>query len=123
MPVADRVWGYNQVSELVASTAPDSAAFDALPAVCGDLQVQCYKLDFVCSVTGTLLRLEGLERIRSLPSFLRFDLLPRGGEEVKPTIDCFTAVGSVSLVHADKEQLDKDVEEVRRIEKNMFVVE
>jgi len=126
MPVADAVWGYNQVSALLMATAADPTAFHALPAVCGPLRLQASKLDFVYSGRAGILRSldqQGLESIRRLPSFLRFDLLPRPGDSLSPTIDCFTAVGSVSLLHALQTQLDEDVEAVRRIEKSLFIME
>ena len=39
------------------------------------------------------------------------------------TRDCFTAVGSVSLAHADRRQVEADHKRVRLMEQSMFVVE
>lgn len=40
-----------------------------------------------------------LETIRKLRSFISFDMLPAVGDKIFKTVDCFTAVGSISLVH------------------------
>ena len=78
MPLADRCWSYNQVSALADSlVAP--ARFDALPDVCGDETQYAFKVDFVSRVSGRLLRLQHIDDMRALPSFVRFDMLPRMG--------------------------------------------
>jgi hypothetical protein len=125
-PVASMVWGEgrDQVSALVAAATGDGTAFDALPDVCGAGRVHSFKVDFVSEVAGILRAIDSaaLAAMRALPSFLRFDLLPRVGERIERTETCFTAVGSVSLVHADKKQLDEDVKQVRRLE-HMWIVD
>jgi hypothetical protein len=120
MPLADRCWGYNQVGALVSATV-SAGEFDALPLVCGTEREFGYKVDLVSSVAGKLQRIDHLDRIRALPSFMSFDLLPKPGERMQVTIDCFTACGSISLVNSDKEQLMDDVATVRELEKTMWV--
>jgi len=122
MPVADRCWGYNQV-DVYANSYLSEEEWEKIPDVCPEEKEVAYKLDFVSSVSGKLKRIDHLESIRSLPSFVQFDLLPSVGSQMHVTIDCFTACGSVSLVHQDRKQLQQDVDAVRQFEKTMWVVE
>lgn len=46
-----------------------------------------------------------MEEVQRMASFQRFDMLPDINTEVTQTIDCFTAVGSISLCHADEAQV------------------
>jgi len=121
MPLADRVWGYNQVDAVVAATVSQEE-FDALPDVCGDENEYGFKIDFVSPVTGVLDHVAYTKEISALPSFVQFDVLPKPGDHIKVTIDCFTAVGSVTLCHKSKAQVEKDHLKIREWEKTMFVV-
>ena len=79
------------------------------------------KVDLVSRVEGKLLAMPYLEEIKKLPTFFSADLLPKLGDYIKPTVDCFTAVGSVSLV-GDKQQVLRDYEKIHSYE-DFFVVE
>jgi hypothetical protein len=59
----------------------------------------------VCYVKGILESMPHMEEVQRMASFQRFDMLPDIGSEVTQTIDCFTAVGSISLCHADEAQV------------------
>jgi hypothetical protein len=122
IPVAKRCWGCDQVGALVSSAiAPEE--FDALPMICGEELEAGFKVDFVAQTEGKLKRIDHLEEIAQLESFLRFDLLPALGSRMRVTVDCFTSCGSVSLVHRERAALMKDVERVREMEKTMWIVE
>ena len=121
MPLSDRCWGYNQVGALVDATV-SQADFDALPDVCGDMIEFGFKVDFVSNVAGTLHHIDHLDDMRRLPSFVQFDLLPKPGDVLSMTIDCFTAVGSVTLSHKERKVVEADHKKVREWEKTMFVV-
>jgi hypothetical protein len=121
MPMADACWGFNQVGALADSVISD-AAFAHYPDCVPNYAKFAYKVDFICFVTGTLKRIDRLDEIAQLPAFLRFDLLPKPGDAVSPTIDCFTTVGTVTFVHSDKNVVMKCVEKVRELEKTMFIV-
>ena len=128
MPLADRVWGYNQCSALVDATLSaccDRArvGFDALPSCCGAGCVAGFKVDFVSGVGGRLKDVGHLEAMARLASFVRFDLLPQPGDLLHKTIDCFTACGSVTLAHKDPKQLHRDIQAVRHWEKTMWILE
>ena len=122
IPLADRVWGYNQAGALVTATA-DPAAFDALPAVCCVGMAHGFKIDFVAEVAGRIREVRHLEAMRALSSFVRFDLLPAVGERLERTVDCFTACGSVTLAHEDQRQLQADCAVVRKLNESMWIVD
>jgi len=122
MPLADLSWGYNQVSSLVDSiTTPD--LFDSLPSSPPVASVHNFKIDFVCAVRGRLRRIQHLDRMSKLESFVRTDCLPEVGSHMQITSDCFTLCGSVSLAHKDVKQLRRDIEAVREMEKTMWIVD
>lgn len=121
MPLADRVWGYNQVGALVAATVSQQE-FDAIPDVCGDELEYGFKVDFVSYVAGKLLRIDHLDKMRALKSFVRFDVMPKVGDDIIITEDCFSAVGSVTLIHKNRKQVEEDHLKIREWEKTMFVV-
>jgi biotin carboxylase len=122
MPLADRVWGYNQVGALVSATLSQTE-FDSLPDVCGDEKEFGFKVDFVSNREGKLIGFKHLEDMEKLPSFMRFDVMPKIGDEIHLTIDCFTAVGSCTLVHKNMQQVLQDHAAIRQYELDMFIVE
>lgn len=122
MPIADRCWGYNQVGVLVDSILSPNL-FSSIPLICQAEREFGFKVDFVSSVEGKLVRIDHLNAIKQLSSFMSIDLLPSIGSTMRVTIDCFTGCGSVSLTHKDKKQLMADVETIREYEKTMWIVE
>ena len=121
MPLSDRCWGYNQVGAVVSATVSQEE-FDALPDVCGDEKEYGFKVDFVANVSGILDRIDYLDQMSKLASFVQFDVLPKVGDEIKQTCDCFTAVGSVTLAHKEKSVVEADHAKIRKWEESMFVV-
>jgi len=122
MPLADRIWGFNQVNALIAATLSQED-FDAIPDDCGDEIEYGFKVDFVSFVSGKLIRYDHHDEIRSMKSFVQFDVLPTMGSWIPYTIDCFTGVGSATLCHIDKSVVQADHRRIRELEKTMFVVE
>ena len=46
------------------------------------------------------------------------------GDKIKATVDCFTAVGSISLIHESLAQIEEDYETIRKLEDDhYFIVE
>lgn len=74
---------------------------------------------------GTVKSTPGFEEIKKLPSFYYLETGVRPGSKVDYTIDLFTGIGSVILVHDDKEVLDRDIKRIREMEKEnlLFVFE
>lgn len=67
----------------------------------------------------------GYDVIRQLPSFVTLETGTKPGSEVDYTIDLFTGIGSVILMHHDKDVLARDIDFIRYMEKinGLFVYE
>lgn len=67
----------------------------------------------------------GFEEIKELPSYVYLETGVRPGSEVDYTVDLFTGIGSVILMHRDAEILEQDVRRIREMEKNneLFTIE
>lgn len=66
---------------------------------------------------GTVQATPGYDRIRQLPSFLSMEAPIRPGDEVVPSVDLMTAVGSVVIAHSNPQVLAKDLETIRQLER------
>jgi len=60
----------------------------------------------------------GFEEIKEMASFVYLETGVRPGCRVDYTIDLFTGIGSVILMHKDSNVLEKDIQRVREMEKN-----
>jgi hypothetical protein len=65
----------------------------------------------------------GFEEIKKLPSFVYLETGVRPGSKVDHTVDLFTGIGSVILMHEDPEILKRDVERVRQMERENALFE
>jgi hypothetical protein len=120
IPLADECFHRNQVA-MTADCYSDSKKFDELEET-PRLYAHSLKVDLVSRVTGTLVELQHMEEIQKMLSFRQFDMLPVPGDFIPITIDCFTAVGSISLCHEHEAQVLRDHERIRELEKTFFVV-
>lgn len=67
----------------------------------------------------------GFEEIKNMKSFVYLETGVRPGSRVDYTVDLFTGIGSVILMHKDANVLEEDIRRVREMEKNndLFVFE
>ena len=117
--------GYSQV-ELTADAFLDPPAFNAVP----DKPVSPFKaagqevilVSFSC---GTVQSTPGYDVIRNLPSFVCLETGVVPGSKVDYTVDLFTGIGSVILMHNDAEVLKRDIDFIRYMEtiNGLFVYE
>mmetsp|Transcript_24712 Transcript_24712/g.39542 ORF Transcript_24712/g.39542 Transcript_24712/m.39542 type:complete len:120 (+) Transcript_24712:1-360(+) len=84
------------------------ALFDPPPPYPMELRVHAREVFLVNRFDGILRSLDGMERVRSLNSFLKEDLSVRPGSRMTKTIDLFTMPGRVQLLHHDAEQVKQD---------------
>jgi hypothetical protein len=120
IPLARDCFGRDQVS-MTVDCYIDKKAFDEykdLPR----LRKFAFKIDLVCYVKGILESMPHMEEVQRMASFQRFDMLPDLNTEVTPTVDCFTAVGSISLCHKDEAQVEADHQAIRALERTFFKV-
>ena len=116
MSVVDECIGYNQLeATLNCYLRPDR--FDELPFR-PVLKNEGCELFLVSSQTGVVSDIPGIEKIRSLGSFKRMEMLCQPGSHIKPTTDCFTRPGSVQMINASGYHLEKDYDFIRDLERN-----
>ena len=66
---------------------------------------------------GTVKATPGFEEIKTLPSFVYLETGVKPGSFVDYTVDLFTGIGSVILMHPDQDVLQADVQRIREMEK------
>jgi hypothetical protein len=67
---------------------------------------------------GVVKSTPGFDEIQKLESFVYLETGVRPGSEVDYTIDLFTGIGSVILMHYDPEVLENDVKYIRQMERD-----
>ena len=72
---------------------------------------------------GTVKAMPGFEKIKKLPSFVYLETGVRKGTKVEYTIDLFTGIGSVILMHHDAKVLEQDIAVIRQMEKDNALFE
>ena len=115
--------GYNQVGATVDAYL-DREQFDLLPdkppspfLAAG----QC--VDLVSFASGTVKAAPGYDIIKLLPSYVHLETHIKPGSKVVKTVDLATDIGSVVMMHPDKEVLHRDIALIRQIEKNSVMFE
>jgi biotin carboxylase len=94
------------------------AAFDALPkAPPSPFKAAGQTVFLVSFFTGTVRSTPGYDKMRKMPSFVSLQTSVAVGSQVTLTVDLFTAVGVLVLAHQDQKQLQTDLAEVRKMEK------
>jgi hypothetical protein len=118
VPLANMLCGYAQPA-LALDSHVDPGKFSEIP----DVMPSPYKASgqavmLVSYFAGTVKSTPGYERMKKMSSFLALQTGYEKGSKVSLTIDLFTAVGVLMLANADKCQLEADVAEVRKMEKD-----
>ena len=72
---------------------------------------------------GVVKSTPGFTEIETFESFVYLETGVRPGSFVDYTIDLFTGVGSVILMHEDNEILQRDVNRIRQMEKDNLLFE
>ncbi|CAB9520870.1 Inherit from NOG: acetyl-CoA carboxylase biotin carboxylase [Seminavis robusta] len=72
---------------------------------------------------GVVKSTPGFEKIKKLQSYVYLETGVRPGSEVDYTIDLFTGIGSVILMHHDTDILEKDVNFIRKLERDNALFE
>merc|ERR1719230_2453588 len=108
--------GFTQVNCSIDSYM-DQAAFDKIPDLPPSPYMACgQNVMLVSFAQGTIKSTPGYDRIRSMESFVSLETTYQAGSKVERTVDIFSSVGSVILMHHDAETLEKDIETIRQME-------
>lgn len=110
--------GYSQV-EATADSYLDSQQFYLLPdRPPTPFKASGTEIILVSYSRGSVKETPGFEFIKSLPSFVYLETGVRPGTHVEYTVDLFTGIGSVILMHKEKDILEKDIASIRKMEKD-----
>jgi biotin carboxylase len=117
VPLARALTGGYAQPEAALDSHMDEDAFLKLP----DLMPSPFKASgqtmmLVSFFSGTVKTTPGYDSMRKLSSFVSLQTGVSIGSKVELTVDLFTAVGVLVLVHADSKQLEADIAEVRKME-------
>ena len=115
--------GYCQVDALLdAYVEPER--FMALPPLPPPFRAAGLEVLLVSTREGDLVAIPGFDRARQLESFASIEPFVKPGERLEKTVDVFTQVASVVLVHTDASVVARDVESLRALESSgeMFVL-
>lgn len=113
--VVTRCFGTNHVEATAdALAAPaDFATWADRPV---KLLASLRYVSLISPVAGTLTSLDGVERLRALPSFAGLSLGVGVGDAIVPTVDSVTSPGVCYLVHDDPGQVEADYRALRALE-------
>lgn len=117
VPLANMLCGYAQPA-LALDSHINLGKFKEIP----DVMPSPYKASgqavmLVSYFAGTVKSASGYERMKKLSSFVALQTGYEKGSKVELTVDLFTAVGVLMLANPDKRQLEADLAEVRKMEK------
>ena len=107
--------GYSQV-EVTADAYLDPDQFDRIPSVPVPFKASGQEVILVSFSRGKVKATPGYEVMKSLPSFVSLETGVKPGSDVDYTIDLFTGIGSIILMHPDEAVLKRDIEFVRYME-------
>jgi len=109
--------GYSQV-EGSADAYLDKKAFMMIPdKPPAPFKAAGQEVILVSFSRGKVKATPGFEIIKKLESFVYLETGVKVGTTVQHTVDLFTGIGSVILMHRDKDILDKEIQTIRRMEK------
>jgi len=108
--------GFTQVNCTIDSYM-DQEAFDKIPDMPPSPYKACGQEAMLVSFAeGTVAKTPGYDAIRKLDSFVSLETNYGVGSRVDRTVDIFTSIGSVVLMHHDAETLQRDLDTIRQME-------
>lgn len=114
--------GYTQVDATVDAYL-DQKQFSVLPECTKSFKAAGQEVILVSYSRGQVKATPGFDIIRNLHSFLYMETGVQKGSEIDYTVDPFTGIGSVILMHEDKNILQEDLRCIRQMEKNNTMFE
>merc|ERR1719499_1227886 len=119
VPLARKLTGGYAQPECAVDSHTDAAAFAKLPSIYpSPFKAAGQNVMLVSFFAGTVRATPGYEKMRMMPSFVALQTGVTVGTKVELTVDLFTAVGVLVLANTDKRQLEADLAEVRKMEKD-----
>ncbi|KFM95558.1 ATP-grasp domain-containing protein [Bacillus clarus] len=81
------------------------------------LNKNLFCITLVSKESGIVTENHVMEKLKELNSFYEVFHTPKVGERIFETVDLFTNPGIIYLLHSDREQIQRDYEKIRRLEK------
>ena len=103
----------------------DEEAWAMLPPMPEDESLRCSGrlVTLVSSVCGELSAVHHMDTLEALPSVARVALeATTPGEHLERTIDLNTCAGTIILLHADRDVVERDYQTVRALQPSLFTV-
>jgi len=108
--------GYSQIDATIDAFL-DAEAFEMLPDVPpSPFKASGQELLLVSFCQGHVVSMPGFDKIRQLKSFLSMDSDVAPGSFIEPSVDLFTCLGSVFLMHDDPDVMAADLKTIRDME-------
>ena len=115
--------GYTQVDATVDSYL-DKQKYSTIPDIYpSPFKAAGQEVYLVSRGRGKVKSTPGFDRIKEMPSFVYLETGVVPGGNVDFTIDLFTALGSVLLMHKDSAVLEADIKQIREMEENDEIIE
>jgi hypothetical protein len=115
--------GYSQV-DLTVDSYLDKAKFSTIPSVYpSPFKAAGQEVYLVSKGRGIVRSTPGFEVIKELQSFVYLETGVRPGSSVDFTVDLFSALGCVILMHPDAEVVKNDIKTIRDMEEKNDMIE
>merc|ERR1712176_1556920 len=122
VPLAEMLCGYAQPAVALDSHLHPEV-FASIPSVMpSPFKASGQAVMLISYFAGEVQSAPGYEKMKQLQSFVALQTGYGKGSKVEVTADLFTAVGVLMLANSDSEQLERDLAEVRQIEKEGIFV-
>ena len=115
VPIANSCMGYNQVAVAIDSMV-DGEAFAELADRPRKLLAYGGAAVLVSYKNGTLKSTPGMAEIEKMPAFFKKDIVVAPGDNIRQTVNIFTAPGCITLVHKDRVVFESSLARIRELE-------
>jgi len=124
VPLARALTGGHTQVDVTVDSYLDKRNFSTIPNIYpSPFKAAGQEVYLVSNGRGKVRSTPGFDVIKELPSFIYLESGVMPGGSVDYTIDLFTALGSVLLMHNDPEVLEADIKKIREMENNNEIIE
>ena len=124
VPLARALTGGHTQVDVTVDSYLDKPKFSTIPNIYpSPFKSAGQEVYVVSRGRGKVKSTPGFDVIKEMPSFIFLETGVTPGSSVDYTIDLFTALGSVLLMHDDPEVLEADIKKIRDMENNDEIIE
>eukprot|EP00548_Thalassiothrix_antarctica_P007332 CAMPEP_0194136790 /NCGR_PEP_ID=MMETSP0152-20130528/6778_1 /TAXON_ID=1049557 /ORGANISM="Thalassiothrix antarctica, Strain L6-D1" /LENGTH=959 /DNA_ID=CAMNT_0038833585 /DNA_START=37 /DNA_END=2916 /DNA_ORIENTATION=- len=115
--------GYSQVEATADAYLEKKTFFDLPDKPSSPFMASGQEVILVSFSRGTVKATPGFDKMQKLQSFVYLETGVKPGSKVEHTVDLFTCIGSVILMHEDNGILEKDIKFIRDLEEKNEIFE